>query len=149
MSMRVRHTVVPAAYVVLRSGDKVLLARRFKTGYMDGMYSLPSGHVDGGEPADVAACREAKEEIGLDLNPADLRLVHAMHRKAQEDDHERVDFFFAVTKWAGEPTNMEPDKCDELKWVNITELPENTIGVVRQAIENIEKDVPFSSFNFG
>lgn len=145
------HKVIPAVYLVLRRGNKILLLRRANTGYMDGWYSLPSGHVDGGEPAITAAVREAQEEVALNLDPTHLRLVHTMHRQVNADDragHERIDMFFAVVKWQGEPANNEPHKCDELRWEDTDALPDNMIPEVKLAIEKIVANEPYSDFNF-
>ena len=148
MNWRDRHTVVPAVYLILRKEDKILLLRRANTGYMDGYYALPSGHLDGGETADQAACREAKEEVGVDIEPSDLRLLHTLHRKAQEGDYERIDLFFEVGKWTGEPKNVEPEKCDEVTWIPLNELPENVTPEVSQALECIANMLPYSTMGF-
>lgn len=100
------HKVIPCVYLVFQRNNKILLLQRANTGYMDGWYSLPSGHIDGGEPAITAAVREAQEEVGLKLDPAHLNLVHMMHRQVKADDrfgHERIGMFFEVTSWHGEP----------------------------------------------
>ena len=70
-----------AVYLVLQSGNEVLLSKRFNTGYADGMYSLPAGHVDIGESAIQAMVREAKEEIDITILPEDLVLKKILHRK--------------------------------------------------------------------
>jgi 8-oxo-dGTP diphosphatase len=68
----------------------VLLLIRANTGYMDGHASLPAGHVEPGEPADAAAVREAKEEIGVVVAPADVSFVHVMHRRTPGEPGARV-----------------------------------------------------------
>lgn len=143
-----RFTVIPAVYIIVRKTDRVLLIRRANTGYHDGSYALPAGHVDGGESAEAAAIREVKEEVGLDIAPEDMHFVHVMHRVAEEGDHERVDFFFEARKWQGEPKNMEPEKCDDIGWFKESELPENTVMVTRLAIENAAKGTYYSHHNF-
>lgn len=146
-----RFTVIPAVYVLFKRAGKILLIRRFNTGYQDGKYSLPAGHVDGGEPAEQAAVREALEEIGVSIKPEDLRFAHLMHRNVDSDDRyklERVDIFFEAHNWDNEIANCEPEKCDELRWVSPSELPENVIPEVAHAIAAIERGEYYSSFNF-
>jgi len=53
-------SVVPAAYVVLRRGDEVLMLLRANTGYMDGFWAVPAGHVEKGESVVEAAVREVR-----------------------------------------------------------------------------------------
>ncbi|MBM4401219.1 MAG: NUDIX domain-containing protein, partial [Crenarchaeota archaeon] len=117
---------------VLVKGNKILLSRRYNTGFHDGEYSFPAGHLKSNETLIQALIREAKEETGIELTPEDLRLVHVMHRK--EPNENRVNFFFAAEKWGGEPEIMEPHKCDDLKWFGFSNLPDNTIPYIRQAI---------------
>ena len=126
--------------------NKILLLRRFQTGYMDGHYSVPAGHLDGNEPLRLAAVREAQEEIGVRIDPADIRFAGVFHRF---EGDERVDFFVHVQNWQGEPVNAEPGKCDEICWADIEALPENTVPYVRRAIENFRAGVPFEEFGWG
>ncbi|MBP2351323.1 ADP-ribose pyrophosphatase YjhB (NUDIX family) [Kribbella aluminosa] len=121
-----RFRVVPAAYVVVRRGDEVLLLLRANTGYMDGYWAVPAGHVEQGESAVAAAVRELKEEVGIEVDPAELVAVTAMHRTGGNGDpiDERVDFFFTTDTWTGEPTIMEPDKAAGLGWYSLDDLPD-------------------------
>jgi 8-oxo-dGTP diphosphatase len=128
----------------LRS-DQVLLLRRFQTGYMDGFYSVPAGHLDGEETVRMAGVREAREEIGVGIDPDDMLFAGVFHRHS---DDERVDFFFHVQKWDGEPVNSEPGKCDDLRWVDVDSLPRNTIPYVRQALKNFQDGVFFQEFGW-
>ncbi len=125
--------------------DQVLLLRRFQTGYMDGYYSVPAGHLDGDETVRMAGVREAREEIGVGIDPHDMLFAGVFHRHS---DDERVDFFFHVQKWDGEPVNSEPGKCDDLRWVHMDSLPGNTIPYVRQALKNFQDGVFFQEFGW-
>ncbi len=134
-----------AVYLILKNEDKILLLRRFNTGWMDGMYSLPAGHIDGDETIQTAMSREAKEEINLDILPNDLSISHMMHRKA---NYEYFDFFLEARKFTGELKNNEEEKCDDLSWFPITSLPENTLPYIKEALIKISKGEGFSSFGF-
>jgi 8-oxo-dGTP diphosphatase len=125
--------------------NKLLLIRRYQTGYMDGHYSVPAGHLDGNEPVRRAAVREANEEIGVQIDPGDIDFAGVFHRS---EGDERVDFFVQVRVWKGEPFNAEPEKCDELRWAEINDLPENTIPYIRRAIENYQTGVLFEEFGW-
>lgn len=137
-----RARVTPTVYLMLIKNKQILLSRRFNTGFCDGEYSFPAGHLDGNETLTQAMVREAKEEIGVILDSADLRLVHTMHRKGPTD--ERADFFFTVKKWTGEPKIMEPHKCDDLRWFDVNNLPKNTIPYIKQAIDHVLQGSTFS-----
>lgn len=125
--------------------DQVLLLRRFNTGYADGQYSVPAGHLDGGETVMAAAARESEEETGLRIDLEDMVFSSVVHRMEEE---ERVDFFVHVRQWQGEPANTEPDKCDELRWVNVNELPDNTVPYVQKAIQNHRAGIVFHEFGW-
>ena len=112
---------------------------------MDGRYSLVAGHVDGDETFRSAMAREAHEEAGISLRKADMRLVHTMHRLA---DEERLSLFFEADTWEGEIRNMEPQKCDDLNWYPLAEQTEKLVPYVNFALEEISKDVPYSEFGW-
>lgn len=135
-----------AVHLLLIKDEKILLLRRFNTGYEDGNYSVVAGHVDGNEEIITAMQREAKEEAGISIDKEDMEIVQVIHRKAA--DGERIDYFLTAKKWQGEVINMEPNKCDDLSWFEIENLPDNTIKYIRFAIENYKKNIKFSSYGF-
>lgn len=141
--MRTRFPVT--VHLLFFRGDRVLLLRRYNTGYQDGNYSIPAGHLDGEETVLAAAVREAREETGLRLEEKDIFFSSVMHRR---EGDERVDFFVHVRQWLGEPVNAEPDKCDELCWAERTDLPANTIPYVRRAIQNHRDGIKFDEFGW-
>jgi len=143
-STRKYYTVVISSYVIFQKDNKVLLSRRLNTGYRDGEYSLPAGHIEEAEFATEAAIREAEEEVGVKLQPDNLVPAHVMHRHC--GDHERIDFFFVAKNWSGELINKEPEKCDEIKWFALNQLPTNTIPYIRAALEHYHGGRFFSEF---
>lgn len=140
-----RFQLKSAVHLFLLRGNELLMLRRFQTGYEDGNYSVVAGHLDGGEEVKTATVREAREEAGIELDPADLEVVGVMHRKAND---ERIDFFVAARNWKGEIRNCEPQKCDDLSWFPLDNLPENTIPYVRQAVENFQRGNWFDSYGW-
>lgn len=130
-----RHKAVPAVYVFLVRDGKLLLTRRKNTGYEDGNYMVPSGHVEKGESLREAMAREAMEEVGVALKKDNLHFAHVMYRAAHDETGERADFFFTAEHWEGEPRNMEPEKCDEVAWFPFSNLPANTVRYLKSAVQ--------------
>jgi len=126
-----RFQVVPAAYVLLvehgpDGADRVLLSLRRGTGYMDEHWAFgAAGHVEAGESVLAAAVREAREELGVGLRTSDLQPLTVMHRTAGNGDpiDERVDFFFAVSDWTGDPERREPHRSAAVEWFRLDDLP--------------------------
>ncbi|NTW22178.1 NUDIX domain-containing protein [Candidatus Falkowbacteria bacterium] len=142
MSHKERFRAYVAAYLVLVKDGQVLLLRRYNTGYQDGNYSLVAGHLDGGETASQCIIREAAEEAGIVLESVDLEVSHVMHRISS--DREYFDIYLTASKWSGEVKNMEPEKCDELAWYPLDNLPKNVLPEVKQALDDIRMGVHYS-----
>lgn len=136
----VRFEARVAVYLVLSDlNGQVLFQLRQNTGYCDGLFGLPSGHVERGEPLLMALSREAKEEIGIDLlsvrgflaKEPDLVLYRSF------PDRSYVDFFFRISlPEIGKAVleNREPNKCAELSWLN-----PDSAGVIQYVSEVIRK----------
>ena len=143
--MTKRFKLIASLYILLIRNGKILLLRRFNTGYEDGKYSVPAGHLEAHETLIQGLRREVREEIGIVLDSGNISLVHIMHRKHLD---ERIDYFFTAEKWTGTPKNMEPEKCDDLKWFDIDTLAPNTIPYIRTAIRNFKKNILYSEFGW-
>lgn len=129
-----RFTVRVAVYLLLVRDGQVLLLRRCGTGFMDGLYMLPAGHLEADETLQQAVIREVREEIGLQFSPEQLALVQLMHRKSP-DGLVYLDAVFQAHGWSSEPENLEPRKCDHLAWFPCSALPQNTIPYVADMIQ--------------
>ncbi|MCX6784676.1 MAG: NUDIX domain-containing protein [Candidatus Komeilibacteria bacterium] len=141
-----RYKFIAAVHLILQKDNKILLSRRFNTGYEDGNYSVVAGHIDANERAKTAMIREAKEESGIEINEDDLETIHVMHRKG--DDHERINFFMRAKNWQGEPTILEVDKCDDLNWFELDRLPNSIVPYIKFALENIKNGNFYSEFDW-
>lgn len=141
----IRHTPFSAVYVILRDEDRILLSKRKNTGHRDGEYSLVAGHIEPGESATEAIVREAYEEAGIELDRSSLEPVHVIHRRSETRVY--MDVFFAADEWTGDVENREPTKCAELAWYKQSELPQDTVPYVEQAISEMSDGV-FSEFGW-
>lgn len=142
-----RFLIRSAVYLILLKENKILLSRRFNTGWMDGHYSLVAGHIDGNEPVSTAMIREAKEEAGVVIKKEDLLPATVIHR--YYPDQEYVDFFFVAKKWEGEPKIIETDKCDDMSWFDLNELPKNLLPYINEAVENYKRGIAFFESGWG
>lgn len=140
-----RFHLLSAVHLLLFDHGRLLLLRRYRTGYEDGNYGVVAGHLEGGETVQRAAAREAREEIGIRIRPDDVEVVGVMHRRSTD---ERVDWFVRPTRWEGIPRNLEPDKCDELLWADPERLPSNVIPYIRRALENAKHGRWFDSYGW-
>jgi len=146
-----RYRTLSAVFpVILREENgktEVLLARRMNTGYMDGLWDLAgSGHVDEGETASQAVVRECLEELGIAVDPASVTFAHLCHRLGLNGARTYYDLYFYVNKYAGALVVAEPDKCSELQWFDVDELPEDTIVLRRAALSHIRTGSPYSEY---
>lgn len=119
-----QHTVIDV-HVLLARGDELLLIRRRGT-YGDGKWHLPSGKLNPGESLPAGAARESGEEVGVLIEPADLRHVHTLH-VAGAGPVPRLGVFFEARCWSGEPYNREPEKCSAVEWFHRDRLPDDVI----------------------
>ncbi|MFA6193884.1 MAG: NUDIX domain-containing protein [Parcubacteria group bacterium] len=146
-----KHRIVPASYLVLMRDNKVLMLKRFNTGFYDGYYSVVAGHKESLETFKQCLAREAKEEANIMLNTKDMDVIHVMNRYESDDPFElrdRIDVFLAVKKWKGQIKNLEPSKCDDLKWFSLDKLPANTIPSIKHALKSINKGIFYSEFGW-
>lgn len=124
---------------------QILLQERANTGYMDGKYETScSGHLEKGESLAQATIREAKEEIGINVKEKDLKMVALIH--PYKDDYLNV--FFQTKEYEGIPEIKEPEKCDDLRWFNIEELPENIFIRIKNVLENIKRNIIYDDDDF-
>src|SRR4028118_61734 len=87
-----RFQIIPSVYLLLFNSNtnKILLSKRYNTGFMDGYWALPAGHVEENETIFQAIIRESEEELGLSLQESQLSLFQLKHHL----DESRFNFYF-------------------------------------------------------
>jgi mutator protein MutT len=147
---RERYQIIPAVFIVLLDhNERVLLHRRYRTGYLDGLYDFPSGHLEEGETLHQAAARELREETSLIIDPDELVLVH-VNQNSSEREKPYINFVFLIKNWIGTPLINEPQKCDHIDFFHLDALPETTLQVqsVLRALK-AQVAMSFSYFELG
>ncbi|MFE4480109.1 MULTISPECIES: NUDIX hydrolase [Streptomycetaceae] len=127
--------LVVGVHLVLFDGGTVLLGRRRNTSYANGLWHLPAGHMERGEPVTRAMTREAEEELGITIAEEDLELVHTLHHL--DTDHSRLQLFFRPARHTGQVRKAEPHKCAELRWWPLDGLPADTVPYTAHALREI------------
>lgn len=141
-----RFQVIPAAYLLLLRGDGVdtevlLQLRGPATSFMPGHWATAAaGHVELGESVQVAAVREAAEELGVAVDPEDVEPLCTMQRTlpgVTEPVEQRVDYFLTTRRWIGEPAVQEADKAVGLGWFRPSALPDPMVPHERMLLERL------------
>ena len=131
------------ALALLSSNNQIVLLRRAKAGFGQGLYSLVGGKVEHGETARQAIKREIEEEVGLEIPESALELVHTLHRKGTESEFVALCFKADISQMA-QPINKEPDKHDDLHFFNSNALPDNILPAHKQIIEAVQHKLSYS-----
>ena len=134
--------------LIFKKDEKILLFKRNIQGKIAcGSFALPGGTVENNETVKRTACREAAEEIGVEIDEKDVSIVHILRLREKyetltnETNQILILYFAEINKWAGEPKNLEPHKHSDLAWFDINELPQNLFPLNAQALNSIKNGI--------
>ncbi|MFJ5829426.1 NUDIX domain-containing protein [Streptomyces sp. NPDC093089] len=134
-------------HLYLERDGQVLLGRRHPDSrFAGGLLHTLAGHCEA-ESATACLVREAYEEAGLVIDPADLALVHTVHLVVP-GRVPRLQLFFRASHWEGVPEIREPDKCVGWGWWNAKDLPKPIVPYTRAAIEGILAGRPYTELGW-
>ena len=121
--------------VIIIRDNKVLLGKR-KNAHDAGTWAPPGGHLEWFESFADCACREAKEETGLEIELIDKNPVAVTNDLFPEDEAHYVTLCLrAFVKGNQEPKLMEPEYCEEWNWFEWEKLPENLMMPLKNLIK--------------
>ncbi|GLF96978.1 NUDIX domain-containing protein [Streptomyces yaizuensis] len=132
-------TLLVAAVIVHDKATNrvVLLQRGQNAKFAQGLWDLPVGKSEPGEPITETAVRELYEETGLKVKPEALKVAHVIHSAwGVEAPGGFLTVVFAAHEWTGEPENREPRKHSQVRWVDADSVPEAFVATTRDALMN-------------
>ncbi|MEU9305563.1 NUDIX hydrolase [Streptomyces sp. NPDC048269] len=133
---RARLNVV-GVHLYLEQDGKVLLGLRHPdSAFAASTHHFLAGHCEQ-ESAVTCLVREAEEEAGLAIDPAQVELAHVVHMVDHPGGQPRVGLFFRARQWRGTPEVREPDRCVSWGWWSADALPHPLVPYTRAAIEGI------------
>ncbi|MCH7492290.1 NUDIX domain-containing protein [Patescibacteria group bacterium] len=116
MPQSINVTRVGIGVIIVNQNKEILIGKR--TGSHAPYYSIPGGHVELGETFEASAIREIKEETNLDItDPQVIAVTNNLETYRKEGLH-YISIVLLVNDFSGTPKIMEPDKCDDLHWVD-------------------------------
>lgn len=140
-----RHTLIPAVWVIVTDPDgKIFMLRRANTGWRDGSWTVPAGHVEKDEGPSAAAVRELAEETGIIAATNELSDPLVYFYPQDDGAYERVSIFFRFVDKEAKAHNAEPAKADAADWFTSDALPSDIPPLLRRAFKDMADGVRYS-----
>ena len=125
------HNIAAAVAIVFTFEDKILFTVR-NVDPDKGKWDLPGGFIDPGENAEAAACREIKEELGIDVFPEDLKYITTSPNNYlyKNVPYRTMDIFYECELQTDVISIRAEDEIQDLIWVKRSEIDTDNIGFV-------------------
>ncbi|HTJ68167.1 MAG TPA: NUDIX domain-containing protein [Actinospica sp.] len=150
----VRHAVGVHTVLIDDQGRILLGQRADSLPLAGGKWSTTCGNLEL-ESAPDGAVREVREEIGVEIDPLNLRFAHLTHFVNDQGFGPAMALFFTARTWIGTPRICEPDKCQRIGWFSFDDLPqpivpyvENALTVIRAGLSDDQLSTAFSVFGW-
>lgn len=122
---------VGVAVFVFKNSSFPMLKRKGSHG--QGQWAIPGGKLEFGESIEHCASRECLEELGIEIQ--ELKILGITNDIFTAEGRHYITIWIAANHKKGEPSIMEPEKCSEIGWFDLENLPkplflplENIIG---------------------
>ncbi len=137
---------VGCGYLIVNDNHQVLLIKRTDKSQWGGwgFRAQPGGTIEFGDTLENTVKREIKEELNVDIEliwpqifAEDIREENGIKK------HRFTGGCFAKIIW-GDVKIMEPEKCSEVKWFDLDNLPEPIIWYTRPFIEKYRERIKWN-----
>ena len=124
VSIKINELPIGINALIINDKNQILLGLRAGHRGGAGTWGLIGGKTRNGEAIEETCKREVFEETGLVVKSEDLEVINLFTTQSTPE----IMFFqigVLVKKYYGEPKNMEPGNCDEVRFFDLDNLPEN------------------------
>jgi hypothetical protein len=77
-----------------------------------------------------------------------VRFVTLIHKREEERDLTYYNGYFICDKFKEEPIICEPNKCSELKWFSLSNLPADLIPDRKLVLTSLPQSIPYLEFGW-
>ena len=123
-----------AVGVILNTRGRVLITRRATDSHQGGLWEFPGGKVESGESVQEALHRELREELGIEIAPADP-LLEIRHNYSDKDALLDV---WVVRHFTGDPEGCEGQP---LVWAALDQLDRYSFPAANEPILEAVKNL--------
>ncbi|ATA75700.1 MULTISPECIES: NUDIX hydrolase [Capnocytophaga] len=125
------HNIAAAVAVLFTYEQKILFTVR-NVDPDKGKLDLPGGFIDPKENAEEAACREIKEELGIDVLPSQLKYIgtHPNDYLYKNVPYRTMDIFFECPLTNSQVSVAATDEIEALRWLSVHTINFDEIGFV-------------------
>jgi 8-oxo-dGTP diphosphatase len=110
---------VEVAGCVCEWEDKILLLKRHPEKPQGNTWGLPSGKLEKNENSQMAVIREVHEEVGLNINSSDLRLIGTLYCRLPHIDY--IYYMYRKPFQKFPEVNLAIEEHLEMRWVTVEE----------------------------
>ena len=132
---------VGAGFIIVENG-KTFLAKR-KGSHGEGTFGSCGGHLESGETIKECLKREAKEELGIEIEIVKFLCCFNMIKYGKH--YMDLEFLAKIKK--GEPTIMEPDRIESIGWYPLDKLPSPLFEPLKVALDAYRTGKAFYEVN--
>jgi 8-oxo-dGTP diphosphatase len=126
--------------MIFNDEGKVFLSKRGKNVRNEvGKWEFPGGGVKFGEKCEDAVKREIKEEHDIDIEV--IEFLEVVDHIIPEEKQHWVAPSYIARLISGEAKIMELEKCDEIMWINLSEIDHEMLSLASKSnfLKYIEK----------
>ena len=116
--------------MIFKNNNVLLMKRGAAARDEIGKWEFPGGAVDIEETPENALLREVYEELGPALEISIVCLLSVDEFTTPDTNNRWRSYTYLINLISGEPQIMEPEKCSQVKWIELSEIDTNKLTYI-------------------